>query len=380
MPKQRKILVISSIILCLILLTACWDQRLLKDLKLVFIVGFDKGENDEILSSIAIRGSKKLSTGGTSGEATVAIVEGSGITLRDTRLELDRKIPGEFSPSKTRVYLLGEALAREDLYTIFDILYRDPRAPLGAKLAIVRDGDAANIIRMKTIKETLLTEAIQNLLENAEQRTLISNETVQSICPTMFDPASDFHLPVIQKAGSHDIEVSGLGLISDRNYTGVTLNPIESTLLLLLEGKKGKKTQLNLMVHPDEEKVRNRYMTINIGKAKQKMEVAVHSLNNITVSIDLNLTATIVEYPKNDVVDKKVVDQLAKKAATSLEEQAKEIVKTIQLANSDVLSIGEEIKVHHHDSWKKLNWRETYPTIDIQPKVKVKIVGTGIIN
>ncbi|WP_078381333.1 Ger(x)C family spore germination protein [Sutcliffiella halmapala] len=379
MSKHRKLFITCKILLCIALLTGCWDQRLLKDLKLTFTVGFDKGENNEIISHVAIRETKKRSVGGEAGEATVAVVEGRGMTLRSTRLALDQKIPGELSPSKTRVYLVGEELAKEDLYTIFDILYREPKAPLGAKLAIVK-GEAASIIKLKTVNESLITEAVTELLENGEVNTLIANETVQSICPVMFDPASDFFLPVIQIDGLKDIEISGIGLISDRSYTGVSLNHFDSTILLLLSGTKGRKTQLNLMVHPEEEIIRNRYVTISIGKAKRKIKVNVQSKNDIKATVELKLTAKIEEYPRNHAVNKETVDELEKKAGTILEMQATEIIETIQSANSDVLKVGEELRVHHHEHWKDINWRETYPTIEIIPKISVKIVGTGIIN
>lgn len=379
MFHHRKFISLICIFLSVLLLTGCWDQRLLKDLKLVFTVGFDLGENEEINSHVAIRETKKLSIGGKPGEATVAVVEGNGITLRDTRLELDRRIPGEFSPSKMRVYLLGEELAKQDLYSILDILYRDPKAPLGAKLAIVQ-GKAEEVIHMQTIKETLLTEAITDLLVNSEDHTIVQNETVQTVCPVMFDPSADFSLPVINKIETHDIETVGMGLISERKFTGVTLDAEHSTILLLIANKKGKIAQLNMMVMPEEENIRNRYMTLNIGKAKAKMNATVNSPSDIKVTIDLKIKGTIAEYPKNHLVDKKVVKELEEKATEHIQAQSEEVIKIIQEANSDILQIGQHLKVHHNKTWKELKWREVYPTIEIITNVSVDITGTGIIN
>ncbi|MGM0836700.1 MAG: Ger(x)C family spore germination protein [Bacillota bacterium] len=379
MPAQRKLSVFITLLICLLLLTSCWDQRLLKDLKLVFTVGFDKGDNGEIVSTVAIRESKKGSVGGEPGEATVAVVKASGITLRETRLELDRKIPGEFSPSKMRVYLIGEDLAKEDLYSILDILYRDPRAPLGAELAIVK-GNSSDVIEMGTIKETLLTEAVTDLLENGEENTIIANETVQTICPIMFDPSSDFVLPVIERIEPHDIQISGVGLISDKVFTGEILPPTDATILLLMTGYSGKKTQMVLKVHEDEKIVRNQYMTLNINKAKPNIKIDAKSPDSIKVVVDLPLKTSIAEYPKNGPLDKKRVDNLSKKGAKIIEAQSRKVIETIQESNSDVLKIGEELRVHHHSIWEEINWRETYPNIEIIPKVSVKITGTGIIN
>ncbi|MCG1020204.1 Ger(x)C family spore germination protein [Sutcliffiella horikoshii] len=370
---------VFCILLSLLLLTGCWDQRLLKDLKLVFTVAFDAGENDEIISHVAIRETQKLSIGGKPGEATVAVVEGDGITLRDTRLTLDRRIPGEFSPSKMRVYLMGEELAKQDLYSILDILYRDPKSPLGSMLAIVQ-GKAEEVIHMQTIKETLLTEALTDLLVSNEDYTIIKNETVQTVCPVMFDPSADFSLPVIKKIETDDVEVVGMGLISDRKFTGVTLDAEHSTILLLLGNNKRKIAQLNMMVKPEEENIRNRYMTLNVGKAKANMKAEINSPSDIKVNIELKIIGTIAEYPKNHLVNKKVVKELESKATEDIEVKAQEVIKTLQEANSDILKIGQYLKVHHNTTWKELDWREVYPTIEIIPNVSVDITGTGIIN
>ncbi|MCM3616762.1 Ger(x)C family spore germination protein [Sutcliffiella horikoshii] len=379
MVPHRKFISFISIILSVLLLTGCWDQRLLKDLKLVFTVGFDLSENGEIRSHVALRETKKFSVGGKPGEQINVVVEGDGITLRDTRLMLDRRIPGEFSPSKMRVYLMGEELAKQDIYSILDILYRDPKSPLGAKLVIAQ-GKAEDVIDMKVIKETMLTEGIIGMLENSEDHTILQNETVQTVCPVMFDPSADFSLPVIKKIEPHDIEVVGMGLISERKYTGVTLDAAHSTVLLMLANKKGKIAQLNMMVKPEEENIRNRYMTLNIVKSKTKMKAEVNSPSDIKVHLDMKITGTIAEYPKNHLVDKKAVKELEEKATENIQVQAEEVIKIIQEANSDILHIGQHLKVHHNKTWKELKWREVYPSIEIIPTVGVDITGTGIIN
>ncbi|CAG9620518.1 Ger(x)C family spore germination protein [Sutcliffiella rhizosphaerae] len=379
MLLQRKFVRLLIVLLSFTLLTGCWDQKLLKDLKLVFIIGLDKGEDGQIISNVAIRESKTLSVGGKPGEASVAVVEGIGTTISDTRLSLDRKIPGQFSPSKMRVCLIGEELATEDLYSLLDILYRDPAAPLGAKLAIV-EGTAGEIINMRSIKETLLTEAISDLLITSEEDTLAVNETVQTVCPIMFDPTGDFSLPVLKKTETKDVELTGVALFNDKVYTGVKLDAEQSTLLILLMGKKGKQAQLNIVVHPEEQNFQNRHLMIGIKDVKRKVKSVVRSSTDIKIDMDLNLTAYVMEYPKDGLISKKKVKELEKKVSQTIEEKVVEVVGIIQEANSDVLRTGQEVKIHHYDVWKKINWKEVYPNIEINPTVTVDIKGTGIIN
>lgn len=364
---------------CLIFTTGCWDQKLLKDLKLVFTVGFDLEENKDILTTIAIRETTRAKKGGGQGEALPVVIDGRGKTVRETRLEIERKSTGEFSPSKTRIYLLGEDLAKEDLYSIFDVLYRDAYAPLGAKVVITKNR-ASDIIHMKYINESLMSEGITGVLQSSEDDSFIKQETVQTICPILFDGGRDFALPVLAKDGPGTVQIIGMGLISDKVFTGTTITTDDSALMLILSGIKNKHAQFQFLINENEENYRDQFITLNVKKFKRDMKVNADSPSTIEAKIDLTLHLVVTEYPHDELMDYTYVKEIEKQLEPLFIQKANSIIEVLQENNCDLFGIGQKVRSYHTNTWDQIDWRETYPNITIEPNIHVKIVGTGLIK
>ncbi|MBP1931857.1 Ger(x)C family spore germination protein [Ammoniphilus resinae] len=368
-----------SCLLLSLILTGCWDQQLLKDSRLVYGSSFDVTKEGEIETTSAIRVIQLGSKGGGQPVAVNEIISGTGNTLRESRLEIDRILSGEYSPNKTRVFVLGEELAKKDIYPIFDILYRDPRSSLGSKVVVVK-GKGSEIIKMNQIGQTLISEDIVELVKDAEKYTLVPNETVQSICTLMFDPGKDFYLPYIEKTGEKSIKVMGVALFNEQQYTGKTLSVKDSPMLLLLHDRKAKLTRLTLMVNPEEENRIKKYITIDIAGNKRDLKVSVDNKNKIHVNIDLHLKVNILEYAKNELSQPKEIEKLTKKLAEILTSKSTYVIDQLQDANCDALGIGRELMAYYPESIKGENWEKMYPMIDFQTNVYVDIIGTGIIK
>ncbi|MNG40861.1 hypothetical protein D3C84_1296750 [compost metagenome] len=63
-----------------------------------------------------------------------------------------------------------------------------------------------------------------------------------------------------------------------------------------------------------------------------------------------------------------------------MNEKAKKVVQQLQQARCDALGIGLHIKAHHNRYWKSVKWAEVYPEMDIEPRIKVSIDKSGIME
>lgn len=59
---------------------------------------------------------------------------------------------------------------------------------------------------------------------------------------------------------------------------------------------------------------------------------------------------------------------------------AKSVTKELQAANCDALAIRREIMIRHPELLEKYNQKKQYQEIEINPKVTVNIVNTGVLN
>ncbi|MDT9024451.1 MULTISPECIES: Ger(x)C family spore germination protein [Rossellomorea] len=368
---MRKKYIIGLVLLFINLsLAGCWDQRLLKNGRLVFSSSFDMVDEDTIKATAIIRDFKDRTP-------TNVMVQGEGKTIRETRMSMDRKISGVFEPSKNRVFLLGEELAKKDIYKFLDIFYRDPNSSISAKLAVV-EGSGEEILSKLNEKNVLISEFLIEILTSAEGSTGIPKQNLQTVCTIMFDEGKDFALPLI-KMKDGEVELDGTAIFHKNSLTG-TLSFEESTLYLLMDNQRAKRTRFVTKIDNDKKMNIDNYITYNVAKSKSKLTIVSDTPDNIQVGIDTNMDVSIAEYPQDKLTDKNKLKYLNKEISKQLTEDAQKMIEKIQIANSDLFGIGRELIAYHPKTWEKINWTETYPTITIVPTIKVDIVGHGIIN
>ncbi|WP_299737531.1 Ger(x)C family spore germination protein [uncultured Rossellomorea sp.] len=367
---RKKCILVSVLLIINLCLTGCWDQRLLKNGRLVFSSSFDMVDEDTIRATAIIRDFKDRTP-------TNVVVQGEGKTIRETRMSMDRKISGVFEPSKNRVFLLGEELAKKDIYKFLDIFYRDPNSSISAKLAVV-EGNGGEILTKLSEKNVLISEFIIELLTSAEVTTGVPKQNLQTVCTIMFDEGKDFALPLI-KMKNGEVVLDGIGIFHKNSLTG-TLSFKESSLYLLMNNQKAKSTRFVSKIDNDKKMSIDNYITYNVSKSKSKLKIVSDTPENIQVEIDMKMDISIAEYPQDKLTDKSELKRLNKEISKHLTKDAQKMIEKIQIANSDLFGIGRELIAFHPKTWEKINWEETYPSITIVPTIKVDIVGHGIIN
>ncbi|VEF48289.1 germination protein, Ger(x)C family [Bacillus freudenreichii] len=360
------------------ILSGCWDQRLLKDHTLVLTVGYDQIEDEKILNTVAYPINKAgTQQGGVSNKSKV--ISSRGETVRDAEVHMDKIIPEKFDMSKAKVILFGEELAAHGIFPVLDSTYRDLRGPLNAKVAIV-GGNAKEALNAREEDTILISEFYSELLHSAEQGGITKNENVQAICPIMLSDGKDVVLPYIGLSDQEEeaVKVEGLALFNDDKFTG-RLGLQEAGMLLILMNERTKALSLNLRVKDQEKKHEKQFVNVVVRKIKRKININTDN-NHIKAKIDINLKLDIDEYASNRLSSEKEVKVLSKKVEKALNKLAKETLKKMQEANNDSLGIGERVKAYHHPVWKKIDWNKDYPEIPIETTFNVEIVQHGIIN
>ncbi|MEH7306162.1 Ger(x)C family spore germination protein [Neobacillus drentensis] len=371
MKKVKRIFVL----IILLSLTGCWDENLLKDSALVLSIGYDLTMDNKIKTTSAIRTSK-LMAGGQS-ESVNYIVEEKGHTLREARLEVDKQIPGVYSPNKLRVILISEKTAKKDLYPYFDVFFRDPRSSLAAKVAVVK-GQASDIIKVKKLKENLISEALIELIRSAEEHMIVPVQNQQTIRTSMFDEGEDFTLPYLEQLDKEKIKVTGIALFHKRSYTGKTLKGNKPIILLMAKGDKKKDIKLTENLESNKDHDVKNFVSFSVIKTKRKMKIKMVKGKPEAV-LNMKLFIEINEYPKGSLLGQKEEAELNKKIARRIEGQANEVVSTLKTANCDAFGIARYLIADHNKEWKRLNWEKVYPEIPFKIHVKVETVKRGII-
>ncbi|PFG03211.1 Ger(x)C family spore germination protein [Bacillus sp. es.036] len=377
MKKIWHLSIIFSTIL--LFLTSCWDQELLKESKLIYGAGFDYENENEIRTTFVVRNlGVPVSQGGVYSNRVISL---SGTSPRDTRIKMDRIISKQVTASKNQLILLGDEVAKQDIDHMFDILYRDPKSPLDARVAVV-EGRAEDVFNLDHIGDTLITEFSTNLIKGAENKTEAPRMTVEKAFRYSHDIGQDYAFPYIsynEEVGAP--EINGIALFHQSNFTGVVLPPFDATLLLLMADAKSKKASIveNIGKQHDQGFL-TQTVTVNIQNTKSDIKYSFQNGNVSKVFVNLEVRGNIEEYPQDHLFKESQLEDIADELSKKLTERGNNLLAKLQEANCDFLGIGRDLNAYHHESWHPKQWEKKFPELNIEAKVKVKISETGIIK
>lgn len=375
---MKRICLWCAVMFIVLFVTGCWDQDLLKKARLLYGGGFDLTPNGKLQTTFVIRDMPASEQQGPKNDIIITV----GNTPREARDHADEQISRHLRSYKNRIILIGEQLAKQDIYPILEVFFRDPKSALNARLGVA-EGRAADMLSLKKVGNILIAEEIDELIKSKEETTTVPKVTLEAIYPIMMDPGEDFVLPYLAVEGNR-VKSNRVAMFHDKQYTG-TLSPDESTMYLLLKGKKGKTARFTRKINIQEhEGQQNRYdfMTFDTDKSKRKMNVQIQSDDQIKVKLKLEWKVSVIEYPKDRLKNKKLIKQLNGYLSREMTDLAKETLDSMQKAGCDGLGIGRQLMAFHPDVWKKLkeNWDVSYKKVHFDPEIQVQITKKGTIN
>lgn len=362
---MKKLFIISLV--SVLLVTGCWDQRLLVKRTLVNGISYDLTDEGNILASV--RALHIQSLGGGQFELHDELVDAERPTITGVGLDIDSRVSGEIDASKAHIVIIGEELAKRGIHPFIEFFYRNRDSFLSSKV-IISKGKAKSVLSVEKEKSPIAF-AILQLLEGAEADTTIQEKKTYNVWNNILDPGKDMVLPYVERVKSDKVEVAGVALFNRDRYSGITLPKEKGSLLLPLMNHIDKTNRMALVLDP--ERIGVSFATRDISR---NLEVEVDKKENITCKVNLTMDIELLTYPqdfKNEINIKKLNQELSKEFT----KQAKEITNTLLEANCDALGIGRHISSFHPDLWKKINWDEEYKNVQFEPKVKVNIIKTG---
>lgn len=371
----RKTKKIISILLIIVLITGCWDQKLLKDIGIVSVIGVDVNEKKDVILTVAL----PVSTKGQNTQAESVIISANGVSTKNARERLANKVSETFDPSKSRVFLFGDQLSKnQGIFSVMDSYYRDSSGPIDANVAIVK-GLAKDALSIYPAEKPLRSEYYHGLLNSSVESGLIKNENIQTTFSKMSTDGRDVLIPYLTLLKEEQrAKIIGLAMFDREMQTG-ELSPKESRMFLILNGNPSKKSTLTLKVHKNEKTKSSNYININVLHLKRKVNIS-EKAGQIQAEIVLNLKLGVKEYPKDHLNNRSRVQQLNKATQKELTKLSERVVTKMQKANCDGLAIGLRVKAFHNQTWKKLNWDKEYPQLPIKVVIHTEIIEHGVID
>jgi len=363
--RKKQLLIL---IIMILFLAGCWDEHQLVNKTFVNGVSFDLSEDGKIQATV--RALNITGKGGGQFEVEDELINAERPSTVGLAFDIDSMVAGEADFSQAHILLIGDEMAQNGINELLEPFYRGRQSNITQKVAITK-GKAETIISTEKEKSPIAFFILQ-AIEGAEHSTYLPTENLSTIWTKIQTPGKDMILPYLENAEER-IKIAGVALFHGDKFSGETFSREQSSLLLLMLDQLKITNRMALILEKGQEDLSISFSTL---KMKRDMEVLVNKKHMIICNVDIDLQIEVSSYPQHFKEDLNL-KKLEKDLSEELTKQAKEIVTTLLKANCDAFGVGLKVSSKHPDLWKQMDWDEEYKNVQIEPKVKVKILKTG---
>ncbi|QDY84556.1 Ger(x)C family spore germination protein [Paenibacillus polymyxa] len=381
--RMRKAAVLCCLLLCSVLLGGCWDRREVNDVAFVMGTGLDKeGDQYRITMQIALPGQLGSSGstgggGGTRGTKSYYLESKTGPSFRGAIAEEQREVSRTLNYSHRRVLLFGEALAREGISKMMDVIARIPQNRLSS-LIVITKGSAMEMLQADAPIEQYPAEMVRELnfsymKEPRSVKLLMNSILLDGIDPVVPVMSLVKNGPASLKDRKTNIQIDGLAVFHQDRVTGIIDNHLSRFLLLGIEQAK----ETEIFITPPKGKG---YISVHLIENRVHIKPHIQG-DEIAMTVQLNCNGNVRENETSfDISNEENLKWLEQQTAEEIKRELRAAVHVVQQKyHSDVLGLGRAIITSHPDEWKRIKpqWDQLYPKVEItiDPVVHIENIG-----
>lgn len=381
------------IIFSLLVLTGCKGQTELNHIGIVVAVAIDKDyEEDGIILTAQVIRPSSLDKKSPGNEAVVELVTTKGKTIFEAIRNATQQFDRINFYAHTKIIVIDEKLAQEDLTPILDFFVRGKELRGYAWLCIAKNAPASEIIGIKNGVDKIQANYLKDIIENKKyQHHVIASSVIdyyrkalqEGINPVtgVLEVIEVSNHPVENKEEktARQVRFSGAAVFKKDALVGF-FNEKETKGLNWVTGKVSSGV-IFLPSLLNQEK----FTSIEIKNATTKVTSEIKDGKNFFV-IKVKTDVILVEeqgklkitYPK------KMLDYLNEVRKETEKAIAEEIDLAVNKAqkelNSDVFGFGRTLHREHPEEWNNIKdqWNEIFPKAEYRAEVEVKMIGTDL--
>ena len=383
---MRKFIVISALLIIVAALSGCaqiaMSRAEIDKLFITRIFSVDEAPGGKVKITLT---TKSLSTGG-GGQQPVQKGE-SVVSEGDTIFEAVRNLL-VYSDKKpnfghTEYILFGEAIARKGILPYLDFFTRQNDIRNSAKLYIVKGDTADSLVKKTNASKMFVGDRISRIEEDAPLTSFFSTVTLNEALLILDNKNIATFIPFIEvtntmsseeKQDKYDVLIRGYAIFRDDKLSYFTpreesrginwiMNRIGSGAILV-KNKSGEETSLEII-------------SSNV-KILPKIEG-----DELHCTVDISFTTNIGEVMGNESITAiGSIKYLKVQQEKAIKKEVENAVRIAQKDNSDRFGIITKFTLKYpmmRDYFKK-NWKDLFPDVKFEIKVKSNIKGTYLLN
>ncbi|OZU90571.1 hypothetical protein CIL03_05350 [Virgibacillus indicus] len=374
--RKKTVKRMAEFLMCVIMpliLSGCWDRIEVNDLAIVVATGLDKTEEGEIELSVQIVNPKSMgskSEGGQGGGKQNTVEKTTGKTIFDARSKLQEKVSRKLFWGHNHIIFIGKKLAEEGIRKHLDFFSRHPFTRLRASVFMTNE-KPDELLKIEPDLERSSAEVAKDL---AMLKVGLS-VTAKDLLDMLSGEKRGAALPMIQierePPNTEGLKIYGAAIFNNGKMTD-QLDDKEVRGLLWI---RDEIDTASVTINPEEGE---ELISFHIFDATSKLIPSIEN-GNWKIKIEIVSEDDIVENEtKLDMMNPKIIEKLKEQLEKQIVERVKLALEIVQKEMKvDVLGFEEAFHRHYPDEWRKANWEEVFPEIEVEVVSEVKIRRPG---
>lgn len=384
---MQKSAVLAVLLAAVMILSGCEQIAMgrveIDKLFIVRLVSVDEAPDGKIMVTIT---TKNLSAGGAGSEqqqkGESILAEGDTVfeAVRNLMVYSDRRpIFGH-----TEFILFSEAIAKKGLLPYLDFFSRMSEIRGSAKIYIVKGATANSVVKKSNTQKMFIGDRIINIEENVRGTSYSSIVTLNEAMIFIDNNNLDLFLPSLditdtmtteeKQQDTSDILLSGYAIFNrDKLLTFSSKEVARGINWLMGRIKSG----IIIVKSKGGEKV-----SLMIVDSNVKLYPMIQG-NELRCTVDISFTTTIGEVMGSEnIIEHNIISYLTEQQEKVIKQEVERTINIAQANNSDHFSNISKfiIKYPMMRDYFNENWKDLFPDIKFDVKVKSRIKGTYLIN
>ncbi|MDD4571572.1 MAG: Ger(x)C family spore germination protein [Clostridia bacterium] len=369
---KPKILLIFLLLICIPMISSCWNYRDIENIAIATGVAVDKDtQTDNYILTIELvnqqSSEKEAST-------TAVLVKSQGLTIFDAMRNAISQTGKRIFWGHTKVMVISEDIAREGIVPVLDIIWRDTETRPDMWVLVSRAETAEEIFKTSNELNAINSYYLNDILKsNKPISKSIADEFVDFLAKLNVKTNSVV-LPVVYTKNYEDKKIAEIlgSAVFKEDKLAYFLDGEESQIALLIrdelkggvfnieENKFGENTKIALEICSSKVK-----LTPIIKNNKPVMQIEA----DIDVGIsELQSSVNFIDKDKREILIKDMESILVKKIAALIK-------KTQKNQATDIFDFNGTIKRKMPGYWKTIekNWDEVYKDMQFTTKIDLNL-------
>ena len=364
--------------LSLLLIGGCWDRLIIEELALAFGIGIDIDPDNPEMFRMSIVNPSFSDTA----KEKVNRLAAKGYSLPSIFFALQRQYDRELVLGQIIVAVFSEEAARRGLlHSTMRQIDQERDINPNVKILVVRGATAQEVIYLEPSEDERLAKYLSNLLEKNYDTGAVPRVTAFQYLHRYNTAGIDPIVPIVELTGpegkENGVVLTGLAAIDATGRMKGTLTDQQMILFLYLteSSPQGRlATKLNIAGELRDTSLFVKHVdlsmkaTVENGRPRIAIEMAL-DVDIIDIRWDVN------------VIERQDVDAIIGKAlARDIQGNSLELIKQTQEWGTDILGLGQHMRVQNPEWFRNKDWSKEYSQGDITLQVKVRVMRTGTLS